>query len=64
MRVSLIKSDRVRSLNIPDVASGNFWLTDYDENGKICFDAEYLNGVLNDFLFNALIIFHIFSLHD
>ena len=34
MRVSLIKSDRVRSLNIPDVASGNFWLTDYDENGK------------------------------
>ena len=34
MRVSLIKSDRIRSINIPDVASGNFWVTDYDENGK------------------------------
>lgn len=34
MRVALIKNDRIRSINIPDVASGNFWLTDYDENGK------------------------------
>ena len=34
MRVSLIKRDRIRSINIPDVASGNFWVTDYDESGK------------------------------
>lgn len=34
MRVQLIKKDRIRSLNIPDVPSGNFWVTDYDENGK------------------------------
>ncbi len=34
MRVSLIKSDRIRSIDIPDVVSGNFWITDYDENGK------------------------------
>ena len=34
MRVQLIKNDRIRSLNIPDVPSGNFWVTDYDESGK------------------------------
>lgn len=34
MRVSLIKKDRIRHVNIPDVPSGNFWVTDYDENGK------------------------------
>ncbi len=34
MRVSLIKSDKVRSINIPDNPSGNFWVTDYDESGK------------------------------
>ncbi len=34
MRVSLIKRDRIRSMNIPDEASGNFWVTDYDESGK------------------------------
>lgn len=34
MRVQLIKNDRIRSLNIPDVPSGNFWVTDYDDNGK------------------------------
>lgn len=34
MRVSLIKKDRIRSTNIPDVPSGNFWVTDYDESGK------------------------------
>lgn len=34
MRVSLIKRDRIRSINIPDVPSGNFWVTDYDESGK------------------------------
>lgn len=34
MRVSLIKMDRIRSINIPDVPSGNFWVTDYDESGK------------------------------
>lgn len=34
MRVSLIKSDRIRSIDIPDVPSGNFWVTDYDESGK------------------------------
>lgn len=34
MRVQLIKSDRIRSINIPDVPSGNFWVTDYDESGK------------------------------
>lgn len=34
MRVSLIKNDKIRSINVPDIASGNFWLTDYDENGK------------------------------
>ena len=34
MRVSLIKSDRIRTINIPDDPSGNFWVTDYDENGK------------------------------
>lgn len=34
MRVSLIKSDRIRSIDIPDLVSGNFWVTDYDENGR------------------------------
>ncbi len=34
MRVQLIKKDRIRSINIPDVPSGNFWVTDYDESGK------------------------------
>lgn len=34
MRVQLIKSDRIRSMNIPDEPSGNFWVTDYDESGK------------------------------
>ena len=34
MRVSLIKTDRIRSIDIPDVPSGNFWVTDYDESGK------------------------------
>ncbi len=34
MRVSLIKEDRIRSINIPDKASGNFWVTDYDDGGK------------------------------
>ena len=34
MRVSLIKTDRIRSIDIPDVLSGNFWVTDYDESGK------------------------------
>lgn len=34
MRVSLIKMDRIRSINIPDKPSGNFWITDYDESGK------------------------------
>ncbi len=34
MRVSLVKSDRIRMVNIPDVPSGNFWLADYDENGR------------------------------
>lgn len=34
MRVQLIKNDRIRSINIPDVPSGNFWVTDYDESGK------------------------------
>lgn len=34
MRVALIKSDRIRTINIPDNPSGNFWITDYDENGK------------------------------
>ncbi len=34
MRVSLIKKDRIRSIDIPDVPSGNFWVTDYDESGK------------------------------
>lgn len=34
MRVQLIKQDRIRSINIPDVPSGNFWVTDYDDSGK------------------------------
>ena len=34
MRVQLIKNDRIRSFNIPDIPSGNFWVTDYDESGK------------------------------
>lgn len=34
MRVLLIKKDRIRSTNIPDVPSGNFWVTDYDDSGK------------------------------
>ena len=34
MRVSLIKRDRIRSMNIPEVPQGNFWVTDYDESGK------------------------------
>ena len=34
MRVSLIKTDRIRSVNIPDNVSGSFWLKDYDQNGK------------------------------
>ncbi|HIU40155.1 MAG TPA: type VII secretion protein EssC [Candidatus Aphodocola excrementigallinarum] len=34
MRVSLIKRDRIRSINIPDEPSGNFWVTDYDDAGK------------------------------
>ena len=34
MRVQLIKNDRIRSINIPDIPSGNFWVTDYDDNGK------------------------------
>lgn len=34
MRVSLIKEDRIRSIDIPDVPSGNFWITDYDDSGK------------------------------
>ena len=34
MRVQLIKNDRIRSFDIPDVPSGNFWVTDYDESGK------------------------------
>lgn len=34
MRVSLIKQERIRSINIPDVPSGNFWVTDYDESGR------------------------------
>ena len=34
MRVSLVKTDKIRSINIPDVVSGNFWITDYNENGS------------------------------
>lgn len=34
MRVQLIKKDRIRTINIPDIPSGNFWVTDYDESGK------------------------------
>ncbi len=34
MRVSLVKSDRIRMINIPDIPSGSFWLADYDENGR------------------------------
>ena len=34
MRVSLIKQERIRSINIPDVPSGNFWVTDYVESGR------------------------------
>ena len=34
MRVSLIKTDRIRSIDIPDNISGSFWLKDYDDNGK------------------------------
>ena len=34
MRVLLIKKDRIRSTNIPDIPKGNYWITDYDENGK------------------------------
>ena len=34
MRVTLIKKDRLRNINLPDNPSGSFWITDYDENGK------------------------------
>ena len=34
MRVSLIKTDRIRSIDIPDIPRGNFWVTDYDESGR------------------------------
>ena len=51
MRVSLIKSDRIRSIDIPDIVSGNFWITDYDENGR---ETNLVNITAKDGKWNLL----------
>ena len=44
MRISLIKSDKINELILPNVVKGNYWITDTDEYGNeknlICIEAS------------------------
>lgn len=50
MRVSILKNDRIKNLNLPTQAIGSFWITDFDDNGNeenlICIEGNGTSWIL------------------